>query len=58
MVSDIFNDRLVTQLDRNNTLISSQHGFRRRRGTVSLLGNLYERIAKEKGQGKNVLVTL
>ena len=45
----ILNQKLIKHLEDNNFLMDSQHGFRKRRGTATLLANLYERIAREKG---------
>ena len=55
----ILNTRLVTHLERTGTIKESQHGFRKRRSTTSLIANLYERIAREKaGPRRATLVSL
>ena len=54
----ILNNKLVQHLENNNIIKDSQHGFRKRRSTSTLLANLYERIAREKGTDRKTLVTL
>ena len=54
----ILNTMLVKHLENNNILKETQHGFRKKRGTTTLLANLYERIAKEKGTDRRTLVTM
>ena len=54
----LLNNKLIKHFESNNTLKDTQHGFRRKRGTTSLLANLYERIAREKGTGRSTLVTM
>merc|ERR1711872_200326 len=54
----LLNNNLRKHLEENNILKDSQPGFRRRRGTTTLLANLYERIAREKGTDRKTLVTI
>ena len=54
----LLNNNLTKHLEENNILKDSQHGFRRKRGTTTLLANLYERIAREKGTDRKTLVTI
>ncbi|CAL4235809.1 unnamed protein product, partial [Meganyctiphanes norvegica] len=54
----LLNNKLIKHFESNNTLKDTQHGFRRKRGTTSLLANLYERIAREKGTDRSTLVTM
>ena len=54
----LLNNKLVNHLERNQTLRDSQHGFRRRRGTTTLIANLYERIARHKGTDRRTLITI
>ena len=54
----ILNNKLVQHFEDNNIIKDSQHGFRKRRSTTTLLANLYERIAREKGTDRKTLVTL
>ena len=54
----ILNNKLVKYLEDNQILKETQHGFRKKRGTSTLLANLYERIAREKGTDRKTLITL
>ena len=53
----IINKKLKDFLEINNIIKDSQHGFRSKRGTSSLIANLYERIAREKDD-KKTLITM
>ena len=52
------NKKLVKHLEDRGIIKESQHGFRQKRSSTTLLANLYERIAREKAGAKNTLVTL
>ncbi|CAL4085000.1 unnamed protein product [Meganyctiphanes norvegica] len=54
----LINNKLVQHFERNNTIRETQHGFRKRRGTTTLLANLYERVAREKGTDRKTLITM
>ncbi|CAL4115777.1 unnamed protein product, partial [Meganyctiphanes norvegica] len=54
----LINNKLIKYFENNNTIKDTQHGFRRKRGTTSLLANLYERISREKGTDRRTLVTM
>ncbi|CAL4148820.1 unnamed protein product [Meganyctiphanes norvegica] len=54
----LIKNRLVQHFEINNTIRETQHGFRKRRGTTTLLANLYERIAREKGTDRRTLITM
>ncbi|CAL4097163.1 unnamed protein product, partial [Meganyctiphanes norvegica] len=54
----ILNKKLVTHLENNNFIRESQHGFRKKRSSTTLIANLYERLAREKSGGKNTLATM
>ena len=54
----LLNQRLIKHLEDNNILRDSQHGFRKKRGTTTLLANLYERISREKGTDRRTLITM
>ena len=54
----MLNIKLVKHLEDNNILKETQHGFRKNRGTTTLLANLYERIAREKGTDRRTLITM
>ena len=54
----ILNNKLITHLDNHGIIKESQHGFRKRRSSVTLIANLYERIAREKAGNRKTLVTL
>ena len=54
----ILHKMLVTHLEETGTIKESQHGFRKRRGTHTLIANLYERISREKGTDRRTLVTM
>ncbi|CAL4157602.1 unnamed protein product, partial [Meganyctiphanes norvegica] len=54
----LLNNMLIKQFERNHTLKDSQHGFRKKRGTTTLLANLYERISREKGTDRRTLITM
>ena len=54
----ILNNKLVEHLEENHIIKDTQHGFRKKRSTATLLANLYERIAREKGTDRKTLVTL
>ena len=54
----ILNKKLVKHLEQNGIIKESQHGFRQKRSSTTLIAQLYERIAREKGGGKNTLVTM
>ena len=53
----ILNKKLMQFLKDRNILRDSQHGFRPKRGTSTLIGNIYERISREKDD-KKTLITL
>ena len=53
----IINKKLKEFLQLHNILKDSQHGFRSKRGTSSLIANLYERISREKDD-KKTLITI
>ena len=53
----IINTKLKDFLQENNIIKESQHGFRAKRGTSTLLANMYERISREKDDRKT-LVTI
>ena len=55
--SKLMNNKLLDHLENNNILRESQYGFRKKRGTASLLSQLYERVARAKSH-KKTLVTL
>lgn len=55
--SKLMNNKLIEHLEENNLLKESQYGFRKKRGTSSLLSQLYERVARSKSD-KRTLVTL
>ena len=55
--SKLMNNKLLEHLEANNILKESQYGFRKKRGTASLLTQLYERVARAKAD-KRTLVTL
>ena len=52
----LLNRKLVKHLEDNNILKSSQHGFRQKKSTSTLLAQLYERIAREKGTDKKTMI--
>ena len=54
----LLNKKLVTHLENNGIIRESQHGFRKKRSSTTLIANLYERLAREKSGGKNTLITL
>ena len=54
----LLNKRLVEHLEENGILKESQHGFRKKKSSTTLIAQLYERIAREKAGGKNTLVTM
>ena len=55
----LLNNKLVNHLEENNIIRPSQHGFRKKKSTSTLLAQLYERIAKEKGvHKKRTMVTM
>ena len=49
--------KLVEHLESNHIIKDTQHGFRKRRSTSTLLANLYKRIAREKGTDRKTLFT-
>ena len=53
----IINNKLKNFLQVKNIIKESQHGFRTKRGTSTLLANMYERIAREKDD-KKTLITI
>ena len=53
----ILNTKLNLFLRDNNIIKESQHGFRSKRGTSTLIANMYERICREKDD-KKTLITL
>ena len=53
----ILKRKLLQFLDHHNIIKDSQHGFRSKRGTNSLLAQMYERIAREKDD-KKTLITI
>ena len=53
----IIKNKLQIFLDDNNIVKDSQHGFRVKRGTSTLIANLYERISREKDD-KKTLITI
>ena len=54
----ILNKKLVTHLEDARIIKETQHGFRKKRGTHTLIASLYERIAREKGTDRRTLVTM
>ena len=54
----ILNKKLVKHLEDNGLIRESQHGFRKKRSSTTLIANLYERIAREKAGGRRTLVTI
>ena len=54
----LLNKKLVTHLETHNIIKESQHGFRKKRSSTTLITNLYERIAREKAGNRKTLVTL
>ena len=54
----ILNKKLVSHLENRGIIRETQHGFRRKRGTHTLIASLYERIAREKGTDRRTLVTM
>ena len=44
----IINNKLIIFLETNQIIKEAQHGFRSKRGTSTLLANMYERISMEK----------
>ena len=57
-LAKILNKKLITHLDDAGIIRETQHGFRKRRGTHTLIASLYERIAREKGTDRRTLVTM
>ena len=55
--SKLMNIKFLEHFEENNILRESQYGFRKKRGTASLLTQLYERVARAKSD-KRTLVTL
>ena len=55
--SKLMNFKLIDHLEDNNILRESQYGFRKKRGTATLLSQLYERVVRAKAN-KKTLVTL
>ena len=53
----IINNKLKLFLETNQIIREAQHGFRSKRGTSTLLANMYERISREKDD-KKTLITL
>ena len=53
----IINRKLLQFMNHHNIIRDSQHGFRSKRGTNSLIANMYERIAREKDD-KKTLITI
>ena len=53
----ILNNKLNEFLQSHNIIKDSQHGFRSKRGTNSLIANMYERISREKDD-KKTLITI
>ena len=45
-------------MENNNILRESQHGFQKKKSTTSLIAQLYERIAREKGTDRKNMVTV
>ena len=59
ILASILNKRLVQHLETHNILKQSQHGFRRKRSSTTLIGNLYERLSRELAGGRNrTLITI
>ena len=57
--ASILNKKLVKHLEDNNIIKESQHGFRKKRSSTTLIAQLYERIAREKAGGRHkTLVTM
>ena len=54
----ILNNKLIKHLEENNIIRESQHGFRKRKSTNTLIASLYERLAREKAGGRNTLITM
>ena len=54
----LLNRKLVRHFDNHNIIKDSQHGFRKKRGTTTLMANLYERVSKEKATNRKTLITL
>ena len=57
VLGKILNEKLNEFLQSKNIIRDSQHGFRSKRGTSSLIANMYERIAREKDD-KKTLITI
>ena len=53
--SKIINNKLKEFLEENNIIRDTQFGFRRKRGTASLLTQMYELIARTKSNKKTVV---
>ena len=45
-------------MEENGIIKESQHGFRKKRSSVTLIANLYERIAREKAGGKTLVTVV
>ena len=56
--ANLLHTKLIKYLEENNIIKNSQHDFSKRKSTASLLANLYERIAREKGTNRKTLVTI
>ena len=54
----ILNNKLNDFLKDRNIIKESQHGFRQKRGTSTLLANLYERISREKDDKKTLITVV
>ena len=54
----ILNKKLVKHMEENGIIRESQHGFRKKRSSITLIANLYERIAREKAGGKTLVTVV
>ena len=54
----LLNKKLVKHLEENQIIKPSQHGFRKKKSTSTLIAQLYERIAREKGTDRKTMVTM
>ena len=54
----ILNNKLNNFLQSHNIIKDTQHGFRPKRGTSSLIANTYERISREKDDKKTLITVV
>ena len=54
----LLNQKLVKHLEDNGIIKESQHGFRRKKSTSTLIAQLYERIAREKCTYRKTMITM